>query len=142
MSHQKTQKIRLLYLGKKKIEKCHLKQVLANIEDFLLSCYRSKEINEVDSNDLDFELFKTKQVQIKPGRGTLLQFIITPLKIGLHNLKVTAKSTLGQDILIKTLNVQAEGDTLSANIPVFIDLRSATSMERNITVTYWHYSFS
>ena len=79
-------------------------------------------------------------MQIKPGRGTLLQFIITPLKIGLHNLKVTAKSTLGQDILIKTLNVQAEGDTLSANIPVFIDLRSATSMERNITVTYWHYS--
>ena len=113
-----------------------------NLDDFFLSCYRSKEINEVDSNDLDFELFKTKQVQIKPGRGTLLQFIITPLKIGLHNLKVTAKSTLGQDILIKTLNVQAEGDTLSANIPVFIDLRSATSMERNITVTYWHYSFS
>ena len=117
-------------------------KILANIANFFLPCYRSKEINEVDSNDLDFELFKTKQVQIKPGRGTLLQFIITPLKIGLHNLKVTAKSTLGQDILIKTLNVQAEGDTLSANIPVFIDLRSATSMERNITVTYWPYSFS
>ena len=81
-------------------------------------------------------------MQIKPGRGTLLQFIITPLKIGLHNLKVTAKSTLGQDILIKTLNVQAEGDTLSANIPVFIDLRSATSMERNITVIYWNYFYS
>ena len=117
-------------------------KILANIANFFLSRYRSKEINEVDSNDLDFELFKTKQVQIKPGRGTLLQFIITPLKIGLHNLKVTAKSTLGQDILIKTLNVQAEGDTLSANIPVFIDLRSATSMERNITVTYWHYFYS
>ena len=63
-----------------------------------------------DSNDLDFELFQDKEVQIKPGRGTLLHFFITPLKIGVLPMKITAKSSVGQDILIKYLNVEAEGE--------------------------------
>ena len=106
---------------------------LENTEDSAF-VFGNKEINEIDSDDIDFELFQTKPVQIKPGRGTLLQFMITPLKIGLLDLKITAKSSVGQDILIKTLKVDAEGDTLMANVPIFLDLRSTTSLNRNVTI--------
>ena len=77
-----------------------------------ISSSRNKEINDIDSNDLDFELFQDKEVQIKPGRGTLLHFFITPLKIGVLPMKITAKSSVGQDILIKYLNVEAEGEPI------------------------------
>ena len=109
---------------------------LENTED---SAFLFGKANEVDvgagnSDNLDIELFQTKQVQIKPGRGTLLQFLITPLKMGLLDLKITAKSSVGQDILIKTLRVEAEGQTLMVNRPMFLDMRSTTSLERNVTI--------
>ena len=110
---------------------------LENTED---SAFLFGKVNEVDvggsnsADDLDIELFQTKQVQVKPGRGTLLQFLITPLKMGLLDLKITAKSLGGQDILIKTLRVEAEGQKLMVNKPMFLDMRSTTSLERNITV--------
>lgn len=108
---------------------------LENTEDSAF-LFGSKNVNEVEvgGEPLDIELFQTKEVQIKPGRGTLLQFLITPLKIGLLDLKITAKSSVGQDILIKTLRVQAEGQTMNANIPVFLDMRSKTFEERNVSV--------
>ena len=108
---------------------------LENTEDSAF-LFGNKNINDIEerADGVDIELYQTKQVQIKPARGTLLQFIITPLKIGLLELKITAKSSVGQDIQIKTLRVDAEGDTLSVNIPVFLDMRSKTSVERNITI--------
>ena len=107
---------------------------LENTEDSAF-LFGSKSVNEVDGPNLNIELFQTKQVQIKPGRGTLLQFVITPLKIGLIDLKITAKSSaVGQDLLIKTLRVEAEGETLSVNRPIFLDMRSTTSFEKNISI--------
>ncbi len=105
---------------------------LENTEDSAF-LFGDKNINEVEES-LDIELFQTKQVQVKPGRGTLLQFLITPLKVGLLDLKITAKSSVGQDILIKTLKVEAEGQTIYVNRPVFLDMRSTTSLERNVTI--------
>ena len=106
---------------------------LENTEDSAF-LFGSKSVNDVDGPEPNIELFQTKQVQIKPGRGTLLQFVITPLKIGLIDLKITAKSSaVGQDLLIKTLRVEAEGETLSVNRPIFLDMRSTTSFEKNIS---------
>lgn len=97
--------------------------------------FGNKNVNEIDDgSEPDIELYRTKRVQIRPGRGTLVQFIITPIKVGLLDLKITAKSSVGQDILIKSLKVDAEGDTLTVNKPIFLDMRSKTSMERNITI--------
>ena len=107
---------------------------LENTEDSAF-LFGSKSVNDVDGPEPNIELFQTKQVQIKPGRGTLLQFVITPLKIGLIDLKITAKSSaVGQDLLIKTLRVEAEGETLSVNRPIFLDMRSTTSFEKNISI--------
>lgn len=106
---------------------------LENTEDSAF-LFGNQNINDIDGTQLDIELFQTKQVQIKPGRGTLLQFLITPLKIGLLDLKITAKSSVGQDILIKGLRVEAEGQTVRVNKPLFLDMRSKTSLESNITV--------
>jgi hypothetical protein len=39
--------------------------------------------------------------QIRPGRGTLVSFLITPVKIGLLDIKITAKSSVGQVSLLK-----------------------------------------
>jgi len=50
------------------------------------------------------------------------------------DLKITAKSSVGQDILIKALRVEAEGQTMMVNRPIFLDMRSTTSMERNVTI--------
>ena len=81
---------------------------LENTEDsaFLFGKVNENDISGSSSENLNIELFQTKQVQIKPGRGTLVQFLITPLKMGLLDLKITAKSSVGQDILIKTLRVE------------------------------------
>ena len=81
---------------------------LENTEDsaFLFGKVNENDISGSSSDNLNIELFQTKQVQIKPGRGTLVQFLITPLKMGLLDLKITAKSSVGQDILIKTLRVE------------------------------------
>ena len=95
---------------------------------FLLSIFRAfvfgtKNINEVESSD-EIELFRTKKVAVKSGRGTLISFLITPQKVGLLDLKITATSSVGKDLLIKQLLVEPEGDTIYVNKPVFLDLRN------------------
>ena len=97
--------------------------------------FGDKSINDIsDSGEPNIELSKTKNVPVRPGRGTLVSFIITPIKVGLHDLKITAKSSVGQDILIKSLRVEAEGETLKVNRPVFLDLRFKSSFEKNVTI--------
>ena len=96
---------------------------------FLLSIFRAfvfgtKNINEVESSD-EIELFRTKKVAVKSGRGTLISFLITPQKVGLLDLKITATSSVGKDLLIKQLLVEPEGDTIYVNKPVFLDLRNS-----------------
>ena len=65
---------------------------------------------------------------------SLLQFLITPVKIGLLDLRITATSGVGQDILKKALRVEAEGQTLKINRPIFLDMRSTSSLARNRTI--------
>ena len=61
------------------------------------------------------------------------------MQVGLLDLKITATSSVGKDLLIKQLRVEPEGETIFVNKPVFLDLRNSGdgeggSVERNITV--------
>jgi CD109 antigen len=96
--------------------------------------FGSKNPNEVvESNEI--ELFRTKRVSVKPGRGTLISFIITPQEIGLIDMKITAKSgSVGQDVQIKKLLVEAEGEVMYNNTAILLDLRRDQDQEFNFTL--------
>ncbi len=62
----------------------------------------SSSSNDVLSNS-NVELFRTKRVGVKPGRGTLVSFIITPKEIGIIDMKITAKSgSVGTDVQVSS----------------------------------------
>ena len=82
------------------------------------------------------ELFRTKRVSVRPGRGTLVTFIITPLELGLTDLKITAKSgSVGRDVQVKKLLVESEGEPMFNNTAFLLDFRSSeTEKDINLTV--------
>lgn len=98
--------------------------------------FGSKNPNEIEDDSGPVELFRTKRVSVKPGRGTLVTFIITPLELGLTDLKITAKSgSVGRDVLIKKLLVESEGEPMFNNTAFFFDFRnSETEKDINLTV--------
>ena len=49
------------------------------------------------------------------------------VQVGLLDLKITATSSVGKDLLIKQLRVEPEGETIFVNKPVFLDLRAGGS---------------
>ena len=98
--------------------------------------FGTKSINEIDDGTVsNIELYKTKRVQVRPKRGTLISFLITPQEIGLLDLKITATSSIGKDILIKQLRVEPEGETVFVNKAVFLDLRNTNIAERNVSIS-------
>ena len=100
--------------------------------------FGSKNPNEIEQDDLGrvIELFRTKRVSVKPGRGTLVTFIITPLELGLTDLKITAKSgSVGRDVQVKKLLVESEGEPMFNNTAFLLDFRnSETEKDINLTV--------
>ena len=38
--------------------------------------------------------------QVRSGRGTLVSFIVTPTEVGSLDMKITAKSSVGQDVQV------------------------------------------
>ena len=96
--------------------------------------FGTKSINEIEDSGLEIELYKTKRAEIRSGRGTLISFLITPQKVGLLDLKITAQSSVGKDLLIKQLRVEPEGETIFVNKAVMLDLRDSESIERNVSV--------
>ena len=96
--------------------------------------FGTKSINEIDDGSGNIELYKTKRVQVRPKRGTLISFLITPQEVGLLDLKITATSSIGKDILIKQLRVEPEGETVYVNKAVFLDLRKTDIAERNVSI--------
>jgi CD109 antigen len=98
--------------------------------------FGSKNPNEIEDDDTGpVEVFRTKRVSVKPGRGTLVSFIITPLELGLIDMKITAKSgSVGRDTQIKKLLVESEGEPIYNNTAFLLDFRSAET-ERDINLT-------
>eukprot|EP00094_Tigriopus_californicus_P007480 TCALIF_07202-PA protein Name:"Similar to CUBN Cubilin (Canis familiaris)" AED:0.20 eAED:0.21 QI:0/0.76/0.57/0.97/0.85/0.88/35/0/3998 len=96
--------------------------------------FGSKNPNSVDDKEPDVELFRTKRVPVNPGRGTLLTFIITPIEVGITEMKITAKSAAGNDVQVKKLLVEAEGVPVHNNTAFLLDLRKTRAMEFNVTL--------
>ena len=99
--------------------------------------FGSKNPNEIEEDSTKpIELFRTKRVGVKPGRGTLVTFIITPLELGLTDLVITAKSgPVTRDVQIKKLLVESEGEPMFNNTAFFLDFRdSETEKDVNLTV--------
>ena len=86
------------------------------------------------------ELHRTKRITIRPGSRTPVSFIITPQETGNLEMKITAKSSFGQDVLVEKLRVEAEGETQYKSDVYFVDLTNKGELELNITVDIPRYA--
>jgi len=93
-----------------------------------------------DPNSPLVELHRTKRITIRPGSRTPVSFIITPQEIGTLEMKITAKSSFGQDVLVEKLRVEAEGETTYKSDSYFVDLTNKGELELNITVDIPRYA--
>lgn len=99
--------------------------------------FGSKNPNEVEEDSAaEFELHRTKQVGVKPGRGTLVSFLITPQEIGQIEMKISAETASDGDFFLKkqTLSVETEGERMRNNTAILLDLRDVREKEFNITL--------
>ena len=93
-----------------------------------------------DSNSPLIELHRTKRITIRPGSRTPVSFIITPQEKGSLEMKITAKSSFGQDVLVEKLRVEAEGETTYKSDAYLVDLTNKGELELNITVDIPRYA--
>ena len=97
--------------------------------------FGSPNPNEIDDGSLpSVELERTKVVTIRPNGRTSTSFIITPQEIGVLELKISARSSGGRDVLYEKLQVEAEGEVMYQSDTYFVDLTNKGEMELNITV--------
>jgi len=97
--------------------------------------FGSPNPNEIEDNELPtIELHRTKRITIRPLGRTPVSFIITPQEIGNLEIKITAKSSFGQDILLEKLRVEAEGEIMYKSDSYLVDLTNKGELELNITV--------
>lgn len=83
-----------------------------------------------DNNEFEFvDQCNKKKVAIKPQETVRALFSIHPTKVGLIALKVSASSSVANDCVTKTLNVEYEGVPLFENKAVFIDLREKSEID-------------
>lgn len=89
--------------------------------------------NEVNATK-KIELYRRKKLIVKRNSGASVSFMITPLKLGHVELKVTAGAFGSvQDGVTKNLLVTAEGEPRYYTKSVLIDLRKTQSYKGNIT---------
>ncbi|XP_018336565.1 CD109 antigen-like isoform X2 [Agrilus planipennis] len=88
-----------------------------------------------ESNDTKkVELYKKKKLTVLGNSAMSTSFMITPTKIGLTEIKITAGGVGGQDTSIKNLWVKAEGETQYYTKTLFIDLRNKRDFDGNLTI--------
>lgn len=96
--------------------------------------FGSPNPNEIEDNENPIDFFREKRITIKGGGRTPLSFIITPQEVGNLEIKVTAKSSAGQDIVHEKLRVEAEGETIYHNQAYLVDLTNKGELELDIPV--------
>ncbi len=106
-----------------------------NVDSLCLICSLAnfslaRNPNEVEDSGSAVELFRTKSVAVKPGRGTLVSFIITPDATGVIDLKITAQSPVGKFSKVEQLTVETEGERMSNNSAMLLDLRQGGDQAR------------
>ncbi|CAG9766032.1 unnamed protein product [Ceutorhynchus assimilis] len=99
---------------------------------------QSFEFAEV-SNDVNstkkVELYRRKKIPLPKNSGASISFMITPLKAGFLDIKVTANSPRNQDIVTKQLKVELGGETEYYTKSVLIDMRQSTNFKKTLNFT-------
>ncbi|GFY45894.1 a.superbus venom factor 1 [Trichonephila inaurata madagascariensis] len=75
------------------------------------------------------EKSERKRVFVDKRSATTVTFPVIPLDIGTFNLKVVALTSEGSDVIVKPLNVIAEGQTVEFDYPVKLD---PTNQQRRV----------
>uniref|UniRef100_A0A4D5R9R7 TEP1-F n=1 Tax=Scolopendra viridis TaxID=118503 RepID=A0A4D5R9R7_SCOVI len=92
--------------------------------------------NEIDDEDNSKQKQLTKTVKIKSGDGASVFFYIVPKKLGYIDLKMTAKSVVAADALLRKLLVKAEGIPVYVNKAVVADLREKSQFKEKININF------
>ncbi|XP_064467079.1 CD109 antigen-like isoform X2 [Ornithodoros turicata] len=90
--------------------------------------------NDVDG--ADNKQRRTKRVRVPAQDGAPVSFLITPLKLGYIDIRVSATSSLAGDAILKKLLVKPEGSKQYFNKALLIDRRnpSAPPTKSNISI--------
>lgn len=101
----------------------------------------------IHNGDGDFELLDAENnstshaapeqqqgLTIYPGDGAVMNVQIKFKRVGSIGVKVTAVSALAGDSLVKVVEVRPEGVTQYVNVPVIVDLRTATDFHTKIPI--------
>ncbi|KAK3922691.1 CD109 antigen [Frankliniella fusca] len=89
--------------------------------------------NEVNS-PAGLELFRRKRVAVKAQDTAVTSFMVIPREVGSITIKVTVSSERAGDSIERQLLVKPEGDTVSKNKAILIDLRASGSFKTNVTL--------
>lgn len=82
----------------------------------------------------EIELYRRKTINVKSNEGTSISFMVRPKRVGLINIKVTARSSQAGDGIEQVLKVKPEGETQYENMAVLIDLRDNSKFDGNFTI--------
>lgn len=85
-------------------------------------------------NFIEIELYRRKTINVKSNEGTSVSFMVRPKRVGLVNVKVTARSSQAGDGIERLLKVKPEGETQYENMAILVDLRDKSKYEGNFTI--------
>lgn len=88
-----------------------------------------------DTEDIKKEQKRTKIVYIPPSDGVPVSFLITPLRVGDIEIRVTASSSLAGDSIYKKLLVRPEGSMQNFNNASVIDFRTPSGVPFKVNVS-------
>ncbi|KAK4880764.1 hypothetical protein RN001_008910 [Aquatica leii] len=96
--------------------------------------FRFSDVAKEENATKKIELYRRKKLNVKQNSGNSVSFMITPIKLGETEIKVSATvSGVGQDTVTKNLLVVAEGETQYYTKSLLLDLRKKSSYKGNIT---------
>lgn len=78
-------------------------------------------VKDICSGAQEGEKSERKKIYVDPHSANSVSFPIIPLKTGEYNIRVTALSPRGSDVIIKKLNVVAEGSPVEKDIVLKLD---------------------
>ncbi|KAK9872958.1 hypothetical protein WA026_020307 [Henosepilachna vigintioctopunctata] len=81
------------------------------------------------------EFFRRKRISVKKDTNGTVWFLITPKKLGLLEIKITANNPSTQDAITEYLMVEAEGETEYYTKSELLDLRKTEYVKKTINFT-------
>ncbi|XP_065223295.1 CD109 antigen-like isoform X2 [Planococcus citri] len=102
---------------------------MENIGEFEFADYS----NEIEA-PVGLELYRRKRISVAAGTGKSISFLIKPIALGHISIKLVANSPIAGDAIEKKLLVKPEGETIYKTKSMFIDLRTNTLFEKQLTL--------